>query len=114
MLAFDTPAPFSTMGKRNVSNVPAQALILMNDPFVVEQARKWGERAVMQANDTQARVAWMYQSAFTREPTESEAAAAVKFIDSECQNRNCTEADQSVWADLAHALINTKEFIFLR
>ena len=28
MLTFDTPVPFSSMGKRNVSNVPAQALIL--------------------------------------------------------------------------------------
>ncbi len=26
------PVPFSTMGRRNVSNVPAQALTLMNDP----------------------------------------------------------------------------------
>ena len=37
MLAFDTPIPFSSVGRRNVSNVPAQALILMNDPFVVQQ-----------------------------------------------------------------------------
>ena len=27
-LAFDSPVPFSCMGRRNVSNVPAQALIL--------------------------------------------------------------------------------------
>ena len=39
MLAFDTPIPFTTIGRRNVSNVPAQALILMNDPFVAEQSR---------------------------------------------------------------------------
>ncbi len=44
-LAFDTPVPFSTMGRRNVSNVPAQALTLMNDPLVVAQARLWAERA---------------------------------------------------------------------
>ena len=43
-LAFDTPVPFSTMGRRNVSNVPAQALTLMNDPLVVRQARLWAER----------------------------------------------------------------------
>ena len=48
MLAFDTPIPFNTMGRRNVSNVPAQALILMNDPFVVEQAKLWSQR--MSAN----------------------------------------------------------------
>ncbi len=41
MLAFDTPAPFNTIGRRTQSNVPAQALILMNDPFVVGQAEKW-------------------------------------------------------------------------
>ena len=43
-LAFDMPVPFSTMGRRNVSNVPAQALTLMNDPLVVGQARLWAER----------------------------------------------------------------------
>ena len=46
MLTFDTPVPFSSMGRRNVSNVPAQALILMNDPFVAEQARGWAQRAI--------------------------------------------------------------------
>ena len=45
MLAFDMPIPFSTIGRRSVSNVPAQALILMNDPFVVEQAKRVGRGA---------------------------------------------------------------------
>ena len=45
-LAFDMPVPFSTMGRRNVSNVPAQALTLMNDPLVVGQARLWAEDAL--------------------------------------------------------------------
>ena len=40
-LAFDTPVPFSTMGRRNVSNVPAQALTLMNDPMAIFLARHW-------------------------------------------------------------------------
>lgn len=44
MLAFDMPIPFTTMGRRNISNVPAQALILMNDPFIVEQSRVWAKK----------------------------------------------------------------------
>ena len=44
LLAFDTPSPFSTVGRRTVSNVPAQALILMNDPFVHNQADVWAKR----------------------------------------------------------------------
>ena len=33
MLAFDMPIPFTTIGRRNRSNVPAQSLLLMNDPW---------------------------------------------------------------------------------
>ncbi|MEZ6014075.1 MAG: PSD1 and planctomycete cytochrome C domain-containing protein [Planctomycetota bacterium] len=38
------PQPSSTRGARSVSNVPAQALALANDPFVIERARS-GARA---------------------------------------------------------------------
>ncbi|MCP4512278.1 MAG: DUF1553 domain-containing protein, partial [Fuerstiella sp.] len=38
MLTFDMPIPFSTVGRRNVTNVPVQSLALMNDRFVFEQA----------------------------------------------------------------------------
>ena len=48
MLAFDTPIPFNTMGRRNVSNVPAQALFLMNDPLVVDLSRKWAQRILQE------------------------------------------------------------------
>ena len=55
MLAFDQPIPFSSMGRRSVSNVPAQALILMNDPFVVDQAKLWASHVLSASgNDTNA------------------------------------------------------------
>ena len=48
------PVPFSTHGPRNVSNVPAQALTLMNDPFVIAQARLWAERSERATGPTAA------------------------------------------------------------
>ena len=45
-LAFDYPIPFTTMGRRSVSNVPAQALALMNNPFVRQQAELWARRTL--------------------------------------------------------------------
>ncbi len=115
MLAFDSPVPFSTMGRRNVSNVPAQALILMNDPFVVECARQWGQRAVLEVpSDIEHRVAWMYETAFARPPTPNERGAAVAFVRGEATERETNHNDPEIWSDLAHALINTKEFIFLQ
>ncbi len=110
MLTFDTPVPFSAMGRRNVSNVPAQALILMNDPLVVAQARHWAERAIETHDTTDARVQWMYETAFARQPTDDELSTAGQYFAAQPSDRS--EVD--VWADFAHALINTKEFIFLR
>ena len=52
MLAFDTPTPFSSMGRRNVSNVPAQPLILLNDPLVVELADDWSKQAAKKITGT--------------------------------------------------------------
>ncbi|MGV3482861.1 MAG: PSD1 and planctomycete cytochrome C domain-containing protein [Planctomycetaceae bacterium] len=126
MLAFDTPTPFSTMGRRNVSNVPAQALILMNDPLVVELAGRWAARTLdgapqpaaeavaLQQEISAARLESMYVAAFARRPTEQEQQAAAGFLSAQAAALNSDLNDQRVWAALAHALINTKEFIFLR
>lgn len=123
MLTFDTPVPFSAMGRRNESNVPAQALILLNDPLVVELSRDWGKRAVESvpnadtAADTEAlaaRVEWMYVSGFGRQPTAQENEVAVKFLTSQASQRGVATDDLDLWADFAHVLVNTKEFIFLR
>jgi hypothetical protein len=119
MLTFDTPVPFSSMGRRNVSNVPAQALILLNDPLVVELSGKWGERALQNVADAGAkamseRVDWMYLSGFGRQPTTQESQAAVAFLTSQAAKRGVTTEDSGLWADFAHVLVNTKEFIFLR
>jgi hypothetical protein len=102
LLAFDTPAPFSTVGKRTVSNVPAQALILMNDPFVHNQADVWAKRVVAEKMDDATRVRGMYLDAFARPPSETELRA--------CQAYLGMAPDQRRWADLAHVLINAKEF----
>jgi hypothetical protein len=106
-LAFDAPVPFSTMGRRNVSNVPAQALTLMNDPMVAGQARLWAERILAgPGRSARARLEALYLTAFGRPPTEQEALASLAFLDGQ---------DQSAlaWADLCHVLINMKEFIFV-
>ena len=41
---FDGPNPVSTQGRRAETNVPAQALTMMNDLFVHAQTRRLGER----------------------------------------------------------------------
>ncbi|TWT64766.1 Planctomycete cytochrome C [Allorhodopirellula solitaria] len=113
MTTFDTPTPFSTMGRRTVSNVPAQALILMNDPLVVEFSRDWAERAIEQFDEHVERIDWMFQSAFGRPASEQERAIAAEYIAAQASARETTADSIDVWADLAHALVNTKEFIYI-
>ena len=120
MLTFDSPVPFSTMGRRNVSNVPAQSLILLNDPFVVDQAKLWAERVLEQGASVEASIDWMYQSAFGRSPSDLEKQVAVDFLaispgaSSDRSSEASRASDLERWSDFAHALFNTKEFIFLR
>jgi hypothetical protein len=116
MLAFDTPIPFSTVGNRNVSNVPAQALILMNDPFVVEQARVWARELVSDGSASPAnRIRRMYLAGLGRGPSSVEVAAAVGFIDQQAREYGIavdrSAADERVWADLAHVIFNVKDFL---
>ncbi|MBY0231606.1 MAG: PSD1 and planctomycete cytochrome C domain-containing protein, partial [Gemmataceae bacterium] len=105
LLAFDTPSPFSTVGRRTVSNVPAQSLILLNDPFVHGQAAAWAKRELSKPGSAAERVERMHLAAFGRKPTKEEASACLGFL-----GGKPGEAD---WAALAHSLFNVKEFVFV-
>jgi hypothetical protein len=118
MLAFDMPGPFNCMGRRTVSNVPAQALTLLNDPFVLQQAKRWAERELSAGEMTdRQRIERMYEEAFARAPTDQEADAAQAFLRQQAgpagQSESGQTRDPAAWTDLAHVLMNVKEFIFL-
>ncbi len=66
--AFDFPEPFSTTGRRDVTNVPAQSLTLMNDERVAALASHWATRVLadQQRTNDVARIQNMFLSAFGR------------------------------------------------
>ncbi len=76
---FDFPNPDMHSPTRIDTTVPQQALFLMNSPFVQQQARVFAAAAASAAADA-GRVAWLYQRAYQRVPTEEEAARALEFI----------------------------------
>jgi hypothetical protein len=115
MLAFDTPIPFGTIGLRSTSNVPAQALILMNDPFVVEQARVWANATLKEPGLSPAqRIDRMHRKAFARPATDREVEDGLAFMNGEARELGVTGIDEPrLWADYAHVLFNLKEFVFV-
>ncbi len=109
-LAFDYPIPFTTIGRRSVSNVPAQALTMLNNPFVVQQAGLWAARVLGRPDRTTAqRVRDMYATGLAREPDDAEQRAALAFLG----QLDGGPGDPQAWADFAHVLFNVKEFIFI-
>ncbi|MDA0283572.1 MAG: DUF1553 domain-containing protein, partial [Planctomycetota bacterium] len=118
MLAFDTPIPFTSIGQRTQSNVPAQALILMNDPFVVQQAELWAKRTLsLPAESADVRINSLYETAFSRPATPEEIQDDVEFLKAQAAAYDSAadwQSDVRAWKDLCHVLFNVKEFVFLK
>ena len=118
MLTFDRPIPFSTNGKRNVTNVPAQSLVLMNDEFVLQQATRMAENvADLSAEAPGQKVQYIYERTLSRLPTTEETETALDYLDLLCQVHGVEQADLmdnvDVWKDYCHSVFNLKEFIYL-
>ena len=114
-LAFDYPMTVATVGRRGAATVPSQALTLMNNEFVARQAARWADRAAGEAPSPEARVRLMFETAFARPAEPAEVESSLQFIAAQAKRYPATEDGQfRAWSDLAHVLLNAKEFLFLR
>jgi hypothetical protein len=117
MLVFDTPTPFTAVGRRNESNVPAQALTMLNDPLIVQLSREWAERVLVETPDVspRKRIVRMYATALCRPPNDAELDASEKFIQRQGELLGIPADERhnhvNAWADFAHVLFNHKEFV---
>lgn len=116
--AFNFPGGKVTQGRRDVTNVPAQALALLNDPFVLQQADVWSQRLLARSGDSiPTRVDTMFQSALGRSPNADEQSRFERAI-RQLSDLYQVSADnvmnsQAVWKDVAHALFNVSEMIYI-
>jgi cytochrome c553 len=113
LMTFDMPNPFGPKGARSNSNVPAQALALMNDPYVADQAKKWATRLLAEPGlDDTKRISRMVESATGRTPDKTTIDTLTAFLDE--QSTLYGARDERVWSDLAHVVFNSKDFLYLR
>jgi hypothetical protein len=111
--AFDFPQPFTCMGRRSASNVPAQALILRNNPFVHEEAKRWALRVLKGPGGASERLREMFLCAYARPPLPEEADDSIRYLELSARSTSKSPEDPEVWEGLAHALFQAKEFIFV-
>jgi hypothetical protein len=116
LVGFNFPDLKLPTGRRDVTNVPAQALALLNDPLVVELAEHWGKRVVVDdSGSPQERVRRMFVRATGRGPDTREInrwTTAVRGF-SESSADDIMKQEQA-WSELAHVFFNMKEFIYYR
>lgn len=116
---FNQPIPKLTTGRRDSTNVPNQALAMLNDPFAIAMAEHWSERVLAEsAASPEKRVEQMFATAFSRPPEPDETARFVRFAE-QCAKLRGVDADaafssQPVWQDVSHAIFNLKEFIYVQ
>jgi hypothetical protein len=81
MVALDAPSREECTCERPKSNIPQQALVLLNDPEFVEAARVFAQKALEQKLDDGRRVAWAFERATGRKPKGAEAAVLIDVLE---------------------------------
>lgn len=78
---FDRPDGTSIIENRTISTVAPQALFLLNDPFVLEQATALAAHIKQgAARHDKARIQMLYRSVLGREPTHKELSLGLGFL----------------------------------
>ena len=74
LAAFDAPSREECCAERTRSNIPQQALVLLNDPTYVEASRAFAARILRECSGTSdERLAWAWQRTLQRAPNAVEA-----------------------------------------
>ncbi|HET8549911.1 MAG TPA: PSD1 and planctomycete cytochrome C domain-containing protein [Bryobacteraceae bacterium] len=114
---FDQPDGMATCDRRNSTTVPTQALTLLNDEFVLVQARHFASRVRQAAgDDPAAQIMSAYQIALSRDPTPTEMAGSVRFIEKQRAHHAAKLAADPVLAaltDFTHVVLNLNEFLYV-
>ncbi|MFM2178154.1 MAG: hypothetical protein RL015_2252, partial [Verrucomicrobiota bacterium] len=87
-----------------------QALVLMNDEFVEEQAGYLARRAKTEAGDDLPKfVEQLFLITLSRKPTEQRLQQSLEFL----QTRTKASDETTALKDLAHVLLNSSEFVYI-
>jgi hypothetical protein len=132
MLAFDAPSREECCAERNRSNIPQQALVLLNDPSYVEAARSLATRILKECDGSpEERVAWAWRQVLQRLPRveemetvmpllrthidhyKADAAAAEALLKTglTAVPADVDKAELAAWTHVARILLNLHETI---
>lgn len=132
MLAFDAPTREECAPDRTRSNIPQQALVLLNDPSFVEASRAFALRILQEGGaETAERLHWAFRQATGRSADAAELEILTKLLETHRKKFQSNEADAkaflsvgqrretmgqpvaeiAAWTSVARAILNLHETI---
>jgi hypothetical protein len=132
LLAFDAPTREECCAERNRSNIPQQALVLLNDPTYVEASRALAVRMIREGGkSTKSRVMWAWRQVLSRAPRADEIRTAESLLKKELAQyradtasaeallkigqspapKDLNPAELAAWTNIARVLLNLHETI---
>ncbi len=107
---FDLATPDASSASRPETTVPQQALYMMNNPFIAEQALKLLDRVEVKKHpaDLDRNIKLLYQFVYSRLPAEDELAVGKAFLAQESPH-----GEGKAWEKYARALLLSNEFVFV-
>ena len=106
--AFDAPDALTSCPQRPVSTHAPQALVMLNSSFAQGAARAFAESLLRTGASDPARIDDAFLRCFARHPNADETASTRLFLG---EASGASELDR--WTDLALALINSNEFVYI-
>lgn len=119
---FDYGDAADSVGRRSSTVVPSQALLMMNSPFVLEQARGFGDRILGEEGlEEDGRIEHAFLLAYGRPPSAQESEEASAFLSAMADQAPAepplpgddANAERFAWARLSHVMMSASEFIYI-
>ncbi|HWF20126.1 MAG TPA: DUF1549 and DUF1553 domain-containing protein, partial [Verrucomicrobiae bacterium] len=132
LLAFDAPTREECAAERNRSNIPQQALVLLNDPTYVEASRALAVRMMKEGGaDTKSRLVWTWRQVLSRAPRPDELETTESLLSKEIEEyradpaaaeallktaqtpalKDADAAELAAWTNIARVILNLHETI---
>jgi mono/diheme cytochrome c family protein len=101
---FDRPDSVGSCARRNRSTIAPQALILMNNAFVLMEANKFAERLRKEGGtDPAEQIDRAFQLTLSRKPTPKEREQSLAFL----------RTGENALTDFSQVMLNLNEFVYI-
>jgi hypothetical protein len=119
---FDYANSATPVGKRDNTVVPSQSLLMMNSPFVVEQAELFSKELLNgEAETEEGRIETAFVTAYGRPPSLDEISEAKTFLNAMRgvsmstpeESDDLQLAEEFAWSKLAHVIVASSEFMYI-